>query len=272
MSEKYWLAIVVVGGGFVYGAACLYLYLTQHRKVFLVPKTGKETPVDWGLAYEPVTIDNHGKPLQAWWIPGLKDRPVVLFCHGNGVTMHHLSKHVLFLRPLGIGIFLFDYQGYGDSEGKAGEANSCADAALVWQYLVTQRGIKGENILIYGHSLGGGVATWLAARHRCGGVILEGTFTSIPDLATDYYPWLPVRKLARIDFNNLANMKNIQAPLFITHSTEDEIIPFHHSEHLFANAPFPKQLWPIRGRHADAFVQTSTEGLGALRDFFKIGP
>ncbi|MBF0605320.1 MAG: alpha/beta hydrolase [Nitrospirae bacterium] len=261
------LAVVVCA----YGGACLTVYLTQFDKVFRIPRKGDQTPADWGLDYEEWMIDNQGKRLHAWWIPGVPQRPVVLFCHGNGVTIRHLAKHVQFLRPLKVGICLFDYQGYGDSDGEVGEKAFCSDAAAVWWHLVTKRGLKAENILVYGHSLGGGVATWLAGRHPCGGVILEGTFTSIPDLATDHYPWLPVRRLARIDFNNLAHIKKIKVPVLIAHSTEDEIIPFHHGETLFNHAGGPKRLLPIRGRHVDAFVAMGDVGCFAIRDFFHIG-
>ncbi|MBF0149022.1 MAG: alpha/beta fold hydrolase [Magnetococcales bacterium] len=271
MSEwLFWLAIGVGVGAVVYGAACLHLYLTQHRKVFLVLRKAEGTPRDWGLDYESLTIPNRDRTLHAWWIPGSKDRPVLLFCHGNGVSMPHLEQQVMFLRPLGIGIFLFDYRGYGESEGDPDEAGLCDDTEAVWRYLTHQRGLKGEDVLIYGHSLGGGVATWLAARYRCGGVILEGTFTSIPDLAADHYPWLPVRKLARIEFNNLAHIDAIQDPLLIVHSTEDTLIPYTHAERLFHRAGCPKRLLPIRGKHKDAFVQTGADGLAALGAFFRI--
>lgn len=263
------IAIAIAGVTLVYALASLRLFLTQHKKIFLVPKVGKTTPMDWGLDYDDLTLTSQGKKLQAWWIPGKPDRPVILFCHGNGVTIHHLAPHVLFLRPLETSIFLFDYQGYGNSEGQASETATYADAEAAWRYLTAQRGIKGENILIYGHSLGGGIATWLAARYASGGIILEGTFTSIPDLATDYYPLLPVRKLARIDYNNLANIKTIRVPVFIAHSMEDKIIPFHHGDRLFQAANHPKRLLPIKGNHIDAFVQTKIDGVSAIDDFFR---
>lgn len=270
MSEVPWLVAVLFAAIGLYALACLHLFLTQYHKVYRVQKGGEGTPHDWGMDYEPVTIDNQGKRLSAWWIPGSLNSPIILFCHGNGVTIHRLSKQVLFLRPLGLSILLFDYQGYGHSDGKVSEAGILSDTAAAWQYLVVQRGIKAEDILIYGHSLGGGAATWLATRHPCGGIILEGTFTSIPEVASDHYPWLPAHKLARIEFNNLANIAHIQAPVFITHSTEDDIVPFHHAQRLYASAQAPKHLFPIQGRHYDAFVQTGSAGLNALKDFFMI--
>ncbi|MBF0110360.1 MAG: alpha/beta fold hydrolase [Magnetococcales bacterium] len=270
MNESFWLGSVILSGVIVYGFACLRLFVTQHRKVFLPGRKGEESPRDWGLDYEPLVIDDGEKRLHAWWIPGAHERFVVLFCHGNGVSMHHLAQHVLFLRPLGGSIVLFDYRGYGDSEGTPDEERMLADGDTVWRYLVSQRGIAGKNILLYGHSLGGGVATWLAGRYRPVGVVLEGTFTSIPDLGVDHYPWLPVRLLARIQIDNLARIGAIVDPLFIVHSTEDTLIPFHHAQRLYDRATCRKHLLAIGGRHNDAFVQTRDRGVAALKTFFRL--
>ncbi|MBF0140341.1 MAG: alpha/beta hydrolase [Magnetococcales bacterium] len=270
MSEVPWPVVMVFGAIGLYALACLHLFLTQYHKVYRVQRGGEGTPHDWGIDYESVTIDNQGKHLCAWWIPGSLERPVLLFCHGNGLTIHRLSKQVLFLRPLGLSILVFDYQGYGYSAGKVSEAGILSDTAAVWHYLVEQRGIKGEDILVYGHSLGGGAATWLAARYPCAGIILEGTFTSIPEVASDHYPWLPTHTLARIEFNNMANITRIRVPVFITHSTEDSIVPFYHAQRLYTSAQAPKHLLPIPGRHYDAFVQFGSAGLNVLKEFFKI--
>ncbi|MEO5327074.1 MAG: lysophospholipase [Magnetococcus sp. THC-1_WYH] len=270
MSEFYGLGIVILSGVILYGVACFRLFTTQHRKVFLSGRKGEGSPQDWGLDYEPLIIHDGEKRLHAWWIPGLRNSIVVLFCHGNGVSMHHLAQHVLFLRPLGVGIFLFDYRGYGDSEGTPDEERMLADGDTVWRHLVTERGLAGKNILLYGHSLGGGVATWLAGRYRCAGVVLEGTFTSIPDLGVDHYPWLPVRLLARIRIDNLARIGAITDPLFIVHSTEDKLIPFHHAQRLYDRATCRKHLLSIGGDHNDAFVQTKDRGVAALKIFFNL--
>ncbi|MBF0422389.1 MAG: alpha/beta hydrolase [Magnetococcales bacterium] len=276
MFDWSWVTVIIAGVGVFYLLACLHLYMTQRRKVFRVQKEGVGTPHDWGIDYEPLIIDNRGQRLSAWWIPGqlpasqAPKTPVILFCHGNGVTIHHLAKHVLYLRPLGGSMLVFDYQGYGNSDGRVEEDNMISDTLAAWRHLVEQRRVNPETILVYGHSLGGGPATWLAAHYVLKGVILEGTFTSIPDVAADHYPWLPVRLLARIAFDNLSNMPKISVPVFITHSIEDEIVQFHHAERLFASVQAPKRLLPIRGRHYDAFVQSGRVGLEALSEFFEI--
>ena len=244
-----------------------YLFLFQNQQVFQPYRGLHSHPGQWGLAYEPVTLDSEGLALRGWWIPGQVDRPVVLFFHGNASTIADLSPFVILFNRLGLSSLVFDYRGYGESEGGPTEAGTAADAEAAWRHLVETRGIPPERLVFYGHSLGGGVALGLAARHPPGRVILEGTFTSIPDMAADLYPWLPVRWLARIGYDNFARIQSLRVPVLIIHSPEDEVIPFRHGRKLFAAAREPKRFIRSRGGHNDGFPAMGAAAEQALRRF-----
>ncbi len=111
-----------------------------------------------------------------------------------------------------------------------------------------------RDIVLFGESLGGGVATWLALRHLPRALVLASTFTSVPDLGAQVYPWLPVRWLARIEYKNLERIPRITAPMLIAHSRDDDIIPFSHGQALFGAAHGPKQFLELRGGHNDGFI------------------
>ena len=121
--------------------------------------------------------------------------------------------------------------------------------------------------MIFGRSLGGSVATWLAAQHPSAGLIIESTPTSIPDVGSEVYPFLPVRLLARIDYNSLKRIGKVQAPVLVVHSRDDEIIGFEHGQRLFEAAGEPKAFLPIRGDHNAGFLLSGPDYVHGLREF-----
>ncbi|MBF0152992.1 MAG: alpha/beta fold hydrolase [Magnetococcales bacterium] len=239
-----------------YLGVCAYLYLMQEEKVF-VPKTRmEETPAQWGLDYADVHLTSEGLRLHGWWLPGKTETPVILFLHGNATNVARQPEFALWFHQVGWPTLMIDYRGYGKSEGQPSEAGLYADALTAWDYLVQEKGIPAEKIIIYGHSLGTGVASWLATRREPGGVLLEGGFTSVPDRAAEIYPLLPVRWLSHIDFGNRSRVAQIRAPLLVVHSREDTVIPFHHGEQLFAAANSTQKMFlEIVGEHKYAFAR-----------------
>lgn len=252
----YLLLLVAVG----YGAVALYLFLMQPRLLYYPEMPGREleaTPAHIGLAYEDVSLRTvDGVHLHAWFIPADNPRATVLFCHGNAGNISHRLESIRLLHSLGLQVLIFDYRGYGQSEGSPSEAGTYHDADAAWRHLRQDRALPASGIIIHGRSLGAAVAADLASRTRPAAVILESAFTSVPDMAAGIYPWLPVRLLSRYRYNSLDKVARIAAPLLLVHSRDDGIIPFAHGQRLFDRAREPKSLLEINGGHNDAF-QTS---------------
>ncbi|MBF0178358.1 MAG: alpha/beta hydrolase [Magnetococcales bacterium] len=238
---------------FVYVGACAYLYLAQDQKIFMPTTQLAGSPSQWGVPYEEVNLTGGAGRLHGWWLPGGGDGPVLLFFHGNNRSISLLPEYAQLFQRTGWPTLMLDYRGYGESVGEPSEAGLYADAQVARNYVTVVRGIAARRLIYYGHSLGSGVATWLAGQAETGGVILDGAFTSVPDRAAEIYPYLPVRWLARTRFDNLARMAGLRVPLLVMHSREDTVIPFHHGEQLFAAAREPKTFLEVTGPHAHAF-------------------
>ena len=253
-----------------YGAVLVLVYLFQSHLVFF-PGTGREavvTPRSYGLRFETVRISTaDGETLDAWWVPAENARGVVLFFHGNAGNISHRIDYLQMFHRLRYSTLIVDYRGYGKSTGTPSEAGTYRDAEAAWQYLVTARSVRPQDIVLAGESLGAAVATWLAAQTKTRAVILLSTFTSVNDLGAQVYWFLPVRLLSRIGYDNLANLKRIRAPVFIAHSRDDDIAPYAHGRKLFDAAAEPKTFLEMRGGHNDGFIFTQPEWVAALGDF-----
>ncbi|MBF0271787.1 MAG: alpha/beta hydrolase [Magnetococcales bacterium] len=263
------LLLVVLG----YGGIAGYLYFAQSGMVFH-PKRGlNATPADWGMGYENAAFDSQGQRLHGWWIPGEPQKPVILFFHGNASVVSGLRAHVELFRRQGLSVFLFDYQGYGQSEGKPSEDGLYADSLSAYGHLTNSLKIDPKRIIYFGHSLGGGAATWLALRHPPRALILEGTFLSVPAVGEDRYPFLPIRLLSRIRFDNLERIQKLCLPLLIIHSRDDEVIASRHGRALFeAACPPQKSYLETHGHHNISFNQGGALAEEGLRQFLASVP
>jgi pimeloyl-ACP methyl ester carboxylesterase len=168
---------------------------------------------------------------------------------------------------LGHSTFIVDYRGYGRSSGTPSEEGTYRDAEAAWDYLRQARSVRQQDLVIAGESLGGGVATWLAARVAPRALLLFSTFTSVNDLGSEIYWFLPVRLINRIGYDNLRNLERIHAPLFIAHSRDDEIVPYAHGRRVFEAAREPKEFLEMRGSHNEGLVFTRKEWLAQLGSF-----
>ena len=124
-----------------------------------------------------------------------------------------------------------------------------------------------NRIIVFGRSMGASAAAYLAARHHPLALIIESSFTSVPDVAREYYPWLPVRWLSRLRHSAKEFVQDNDSPVLVVHSRDDEIVPFHHGESIFAAAKEPKSFLEIRGTHNDAYVRDEQNYLAGLRSF-----
>lgn len=258
--------IFVLAGG--YGALTTLIYLLQERLLFFPTSELHSTPASVGLTYEDVRLTTSDDvSLHGWWIPHDNAFATLLFFHGNAGNISGRIDTIETLRRLGLNIFILDYRGYGHSTGVPSEEGLYRDAEAAWQYLVRDRSIPPSQIVIHGRSLGGGPATWLCERVRCGALILESTFTSVPDAGAYHYPYLPVRLLSKIDFDNLARIIRCRCPVMVMHSPDDDVIPFEQGERLFEAAKDPKRFLELSGRHNDAHLEAEHRYLAGLSAF-----
>lgn len=242
---------LVLAGG--YGAITTLLYLLQERLLFHPTRTLVGTPLDVGLIFEDIYLKtSDGEVLHGWWVPQEDAFATVLFFHGNAGNISGRIDTVEKLYHVGLNVFIFDYRGYGQSTGSPSEDGLYEDAKTAWQYLVGKRSIPPEQIVLHGRSLGGGPAAWLAERVDPAALILESTFTSVPDAGAHHYPFLPVRMLSNIDFDTLARVGHCRCPVLVAHSPDDDVIPFEQGERLFNAARDPKVFLELAGLHNEA--------------------
>ena len=249
----------------IYIVLVVVILLFQSKLMYVPFSTLSETPQTYHLAYEDVTFTaSDGVTLNGWFLPADKPRGVVLLCHGNAGNISHRLPLLSVLNLMDLSVFIFDYRGYGLSEGSPNEEGTYLDAEAAWNYLVDARKISPEKIILMGRSMGGSIAAHLAGEHTPAVFILESAFTSVKDLAAEKVWFLPVRWLIRYDYGTADYLSGIKCPILVIHSGEDEIIPVHHGQKLYELAPQLKQWLEISGSHNDGFFtsgQVYTAGI-----------
>jgi fermentation-respiration switch protein FrsA (DUF1100 family) len=258
MTDILWttLRIVIM----VYIGFSAYLFVMQAKYVYFPDRLVDATPALAGMAFESVSLQSGEETVSAWFVPApAAGEPrdaaadvadmAVLICHGNAGDMGDRIGTIETFHRLGFNVLIFDYRGYGLSSGKPTEAGTYADAASAWAYLTEERGFAPERIVVFGRSLGAGVASWLAARHAPGLLVLESAFTSVPEMGAVVYPLLPVRWLCRIKYDSAARMADIRCPVVVAHSPEDRTVPFRFGERLYELANEPKLFVEMSGGH-----------------------
>jgi fermentation-respiration switch protein FrsA (DUF1100 family) len=248
-----------------YAVIVTLMYLMQQRMVYFPDREICETPENIGLQYKDMAFTaRDGVSISGWYVPAEKERGVILFCHGNAGNISHRLESIKIFNELGMSVLIFDYRGYGKSEGSPSETGTYLDAAAAWDYLADVKKKSPGSVIIFGRSLGGAVAAELALRKNPAGLIIESSFRSLPDLGKKFYPWLPVRLLARFKYATMDKVASIGCPKLIVHSPEDEIVPFAHGRAIYEQAAPPKEFLEIRGGHNEGFLVSGklyTEGL-----------
>ena len=237
----------------IYVLLALVLYLFQNKMVFLANLPGRAltaSPGDIGLEYEEVyltTSDN--ERLHGWYVPATNSKGVLLFFHGNAGNISHRLDSIGISHQLGLDTLIIDYRGYGQSTGKATEQGTYLDAQAAWNYLVDERGIPADQIIIFGRSLGGAVGAWLGAQHTPAAVIIESSFSSGVDMARRLYPFLPARLITRLRYPVAEYASRLDCPVLVVHSRDDEIIPFDMGQSIYAAVKQRKSFLELRGDH-----------------------
>lgn len=208
-----------------------------------------------------------GVELFAWHARARSAKWTVLWFHGNaGNVTHRWSTMADFVDRLEVDVFLVDYRGYGRSQGSPSEEGLCRDATAAYRTLVS-RGVPPERIVVLGKSLGGGVAADLALRERVAGVILQSTFTSIPDMSKLVMPAFPARWFMRTRFDNRSKVASIRVPKLIVHSRGDDVVPFWMGEELYRAAAEPKRCAWFDGVEHGAIYLHREAWFAAIREF-----
>ena len=223
-----WKGFTMLGLWIVIVLACVYLifagsfFFLQSRYIYFPDKVLVTDPSSIGIDFEAVHFETEdGVKLFGWFVPGKSAKGVILFCHGNAGNISHRLDSIQIFHRLGLDVFIFDYRGYGKSEGKPTELGTYRDAEAAWQYLVEQRQLNPDKVIVFGRSLGASVASLLAQNRAPGALILESAFTSLPDIAANLYPYLPVKLLLRFEYNTAKYMKEADCPTLIVHSRND---------------------------------------------------
>jgi len=256
-------------------AVCLLIILMlrwfEHSQVYHPNRVLTATGTELGRPLEDVFFRaSDGVSLNGWFFPAAADSHrrqwAVLVCHGNAGNISDRLELCVALLSTGVSVFVFDYRGYGRSEGRPSEEGTYRDGQAAWQWL-RQKGFASGNIIAFGESLGGGVAAELAVREPIGGLVLQSTFTSIPDMGAELFPWLPVRWLAKIHYDTRSKLPRVQVPLLVMHSPADELVRFRHGQANFAAANEPKLFWELRGDHNSAVADPQRFTAGIERFF-----
>lgn len=258
----------------VYCALLLVLFVFQARLVFLPNVAGRAlmaTPERLGLDYHDVQIETEdGQTLHAWWLPHPAPRATLLFSHGNAGNISHRLDSLRIFHELGLSVLVYDYRGYGQSSGRPDEEGIYRDGEAALRWLVDKANVDPADIVLFGRSMGGAVAARLAGEWPVAALIVESSFTSVPDIAADIYWWLPVRRLGRIRLPTLEFVSDSDQPTLIVHSRDDEIVPFKHGQRLYEAAPEPARFLVLTGSHNTGFLD-SVEDYRAGLDGFLAG-
>ncbi len=234
------------------------LYLMQPQFLYGPMQEVTYTPDELGLDFEDVVFQSSdGVKLTGWYVPANNSNLTILFCHGNGGNMMHSLDSINIFYNLGLNCFIFDYRGYGKSEGKPSEEGTYLDARAAYDWLVNVKKLSPNNIIIFGRSLGGSIAAQLASKVAAKSLIVESAFTSYADIGKKFYPYMPVRWFARFRYNTIDYIKAVHCPVMIIHSRNDEIVPFEFGLELYETSNEPNEFVEISGSHNDSFLVSS---------------
>jgi len=266
-----WKLLIYITG--IYIAFSIYIYFIQSSLIFYPNMPGRNlvsTPQDIGLKYQDIeflTEDNI--KLHGWFIPAENAKSTILFFHGNAGNISHRLDSIKIFNRMEVNVFIIDYRGYGQSEGKITEKGTYRDAEAAWNYLINTMGINEQQIIIFGRSLGASIATWLASKHTPAALIIESGFTSVPSMGQRLYPFLPIRWLTHYKYNTRQYVQNIACPVLVVHSRNDDIIPYDEGLEIFAAAPEPRYFLEMRGGHNDGFIVSGDSYIRGIEFFIK---
>lgn len=232
---------IFIGAAVIYCIVLVVMFLTQ-RELMYHPDTTLKSPQDYGVQAQIVKLHTQdGETLTAWSMSASAKMPTIVYLHGNAGNLG--SRHEVFnaYHAAGFGVFALEWRGYGDSTGEPSEEGFYEDARTALRYL-HQQGIRQEQVILYGESIGTGAAVQMATEIDAKGLVLEAPFTSLWQRAAEIYWYLPVKYLVLDRYDSLSKIKQVTEPLLIFHNTVDRVVPVHHGKALYEAANEPKKL------------------------------
>lgn len=246
---------------FAYASLIGLLYINQ-RDILYNPITTTPDITQWTQSGV-IAVDiptNDGLILRSWYWQPDDNKPVVLLFHGNSGNIESRAFKAQIFNNAGYGVLLAEYRGYGGNGGYITQGGLYEDGRTHLRWLNNQ-GIDTQDVILYGESLGSGVATYLAAQENVKAVILEAPYTSIMDVAAERYPYAPVRALLKDKFMSITHIPHVNAPVLIIHGTQDTTVPFHHGEHMFKAAHDPKTMVVLHAGHNDLYDHGANQAI-----------
>lgn len=238
MQYLMWSLFLIVGG--VYGGMLGYLYV-QQRQLIYHPGRDIAPPAAYGLSgFTEHFTGPDGAKLQLWVHPARTGFPTFVYFHGNASHLGNRSDKLAALAARGFGVVGLSYRGYGKSDGTPSEAGLFDDARAAIAYAQAELGVPPSGMLLYGESLGSGVAVRMATERAVAGLVLEAPYTSVASRAAELYPYVPVKLLLKDHFDSLSRIAQLRCPLLVFHGELDDTIPVAHGRALLAAAPEPK--------------------------------
>lgn len=253
----------------IYVGWCGILYTIQEKFIFFPSSEYANFPVPGEMKWENVSIPTKdGETLEGFWLDNKAEKTVIFF-HGNGGNISHRIGQLFFFHKLGLNALIFDYRGFGKSTGNITQEKDLYVDGQGGLDFLEGKNIFPENIILWGESLGTGVAVELAQEKDFWGLVLDAPFLSLEKTAQSHYWFLPIRYVLKYRLANDEKIKNISSPILIFHSTEDEIASFQEGKELFDLAQEPKKFIETKGTHNRALAQSIEQYLSALQDFLK---
>ena len=240
------------------------------QRILLYPGGGRHAVVSVTTAglvgFQDVVLTTaDGERLMAWWKPPEPGRAVLLYFHGNGGSLWNRRFRAQALTTSGRGVLLVSYRGYSGSSGTPTEEGLRIDARTAYEWLA--KSYEPARIVLYGESLGTGVAVRLATERRVGGLILDAPFTSTADVASGTYWFVPVSWLMHDQFRSVEIIHQVRAPVLIMHGDRDRVVPFAMGKRLFDAAPEPKRFLELPGVSHSRVLETG--GQAAVESFLR---
>ncbi len=259
------IAAIVV---FCYGALIVYLYLMQRQLTYYPETTPLPTKEALNQHYQDIKLTTEdGLQLNSWYRKASVNKPTIVYLHGNAGNIFYRLPLAKIFFPADIGVLLLEYRGYANNPGKPSEQGLYMDARAALTFLQNEK-IPPQCIILFGESLGTGVAVQMATEYKIGGLILQSAYSSLPDVAQYHYPFIPIKWLMRDQYDSFDKINSIHVPLLMIHGDQDEIVPLSLGQKLFARANQPKELFILKGARHNEVNQLASEG-AAIHKFIK---
>ncbi len=259
-------AIVILS--FLLTGGCLF----EERFIFQPSRAIIQTPRDFSLRFEDAFFEaTDGIRLHGWFVPHPQAQTTLLWFHGNaGNISDRLGNLRLLHEIVRTHIFIFDYRGYGQSQGSPSEQGTYKDARAALYYLRSRKDVQPQRIVFFGRSLGAAVAADLASHERSLALILESPFASIREMARSVFPFLPVGPFLRTRYDVLEKITKVRSPVLVLHGDRDEIVPLEQGKMVFDAASEPKEFYPIPGaHHNDTYATGGKNYFAKLKRFIE---